>query len=311
MFQNFQAPLFVDSARTEGDNKFWSVLGTLLLVVGAFLVGQIPLAIIVFVLLTVKGLAHPENLELAIKNPQQFGIDSRWVLVGIVFSFAIATGALAFGIRWFHKRRLREFWAGSGPGLPRLLKDGLILLLLMAASDLIAWLTGIIPYNFNSNFKDTLITLLIACLFIPIQACTEELVFRGYLLQQLYLLFRNPWMPAVLSSVLFALLHGANPEVQAYGFWPSMAMYFIMGIFFCLMVYLDGNLRLAMLAHTVNNIYGLAIVSYPNAVMEMPAFFMMEELNVTWALALLPVFMTVYLWIVRRWRFRYQVSPSS
>ncbi|MCS6982507.1 MAG: CPBP family intramembrane metalloprotease, partial [Flavobacteriales bacterium] len=215
------------------------------------------------------------------------------------------------GIRWFHKRRLREFWAGPGPGFPRLLKDGLILLVLLAVSDLIAWTTGIIPYSYSAYPLDAMITLVVGCLLIPVQALTEELVFRGYLLQQLYLRFGNPWLPAILSSVLFALLHGANPEVQAYGFWPSMTMYFIMGMFFCLMVYLDGNLRLAMLAHTINNIYGLAIVSYPNAVMEMPAFFMMEELNVTWALALLPVFMTVYLWIVRRWRFRYQVSPSS
>lgn len=44
------------------------------------------------------------------------------------------------------------------------------------------------------------------CLFVPF---VEELVFRGAILRSLSGFFKNPWAAIVLSSAMFALVHGS------------------------------------------------------------------------------------------------------
>ena len=44
----------------------------------------------------------------------------------------------------------------------------------------------------------------------PLQAAAEEIFFRGYLLQALGSLVAKPWFGVVVSSLVFALLHGTQ-----------------------------------------------------------------------------------------------------
>lgn len=302
--------IFIDKARTEGNNRFFSILGTLLLAVGGFLVGQFPLAGILAVVLIAGGTA-PENLaealEAAMQNPAAYNVDPRLIFTGYVMSFAFAWLALAGGIRWFHRRRLSDFWQGAYPTPRRLFYDGLILLALLGIVDAASWLLGLVPYSVNARPGDALITLLLALVLVPVQAGLEELLFRGYLLQLLSLAFKRFWPAAIITSVLFALMHVSNPEVQEYGVW-ALGSYFIFGFLACVLVFLDGNIRLAMLFHTLNNIYGFAIVSYPHSAMPVPSFFMMEEMNMTWTMLGLPLMMAVFIlliWKAHAWKISY------
>ena len=52
--------------------------------------------------------------------------------------------------------------------------------------------------------------LAVIVLTSPIQAAAEEIFFRGYLMQALGSLVRAPWFGVVVSSVVFALLHGTQ-----------------------------------------------------------------------------------------------------
>ena len=52
--------------------------------------------------------------------------------------------------------------------------------------------------------------LAVIVLTSPIQAAAEEIFFRGYLLQALGSLVARPWFGAIVSSVVFALLHGTQ-----------------------------------------------------------------------------------------------------
>ena len=104
--------------------------------------------------------------------------------------------------------------------------------------------------------------VLFALVLTTIQAGTEEVFYRGYILQGLSLLTRNRLILAFVTAVLFAAPHLANPEPQAYGF----AVYFLgilsAGIFFAVLTLLDGGIELAVGFHAINNLF-LGLVANP------------------------------------------------
>lgn len=110
-------------------------------------------------------------------------------------------------------------------------------------------------------------------LMIPIQASSEELIFRGYILQQSALVGRYVFIPIIISSLLFALMHSANPEVTAYGFSLAMTNYALSGMIWGIATIMDDGLELAMGAHTGNNIIAFLLVTNKNAVLHTPALF--------------------------------------
>ena len=76
------------------------------------------------------------------------------------------------------------------------------------------------PEYYTWNFKPVpFFTLLfVSFVFLPFQTSTEELLFRGYLMQGFGTLTKNRWFPLIITSVIFGLLHGMNPEVERLGY---------------------------------------------------------------------------------------------
>ena len=74
-----------------------------------------------------------------------------------------------------------------------------------------------IDVNFNGN------KLFIAFGMLVIVAFSEELVFRGYILNNLMESF-NKWVALFISAILFALAHSLNPDVNLI----SVADYFLL-----------------------------------------------------------------------------------
>ncbi|MDR1387443.1 MAG: CPBP family intramembrane metalloprotease [Propionibacteriaceae bacterium] len=90
----------------------------------------------------------------------------------------------------------------------------------------------------------------------PLQALGEEVMFRGYLLQALGTVVRQPWFAIVGSAGLFAFFHGTqNPWL--------FASRFAFGLLAGLLVWRTGGLEAGVVAHTVNNLaaFGLALFS--------------------------------------------------
>ncbi|MEQ3691098.1 MAG: CPBP family glutamic-type intramembrane protease, partial [Flavobacterium sp.] len=75
------------------------------------------------------------------------------------------------------------------------------------------------PESFVLNFKlnKFLVFLIIAILLIPLQTSFEEYLFRGHMMQGIGLLTNNRLIPLIVTSVLFGLMHIANPEVGKIG----------------------------------------------------------------------------------------------
>lgn len=54
--------------------------------------------------------------------------------------------------------------------------------------------------------------------FFVIAAMVEEIVFRGYILNNFMDSFKNKYIALLLSAILFALIHGMNPNLSILGF---------------------------------------------------------------------------------------------
>jgi membrane protease YdiL (CAAX protease family) len=101
--------------------------------------------------------------------------------------------------------------------------------------------------------QDTWQLVLWVLLSISAGIC-EELVFRGYLLQQFSRACRNVWAGVLISSLFFGIAHG-------YEGVSGMIAISIYGAMFCLLALKRGSLRTGMIAHAWHDIFsGIALM---------------------------------------------------
>lgn len=71
-------------------------------------------------------------------------------------------------------------------------------------------------FSFNSDLAALALFVPIALIFTAIQTTTEELFFRGYIVQGASLIWSNRVFLAIVPAVIFTLPHLGNPEAIAY-----------------------------------------------------------------------------------------------
>lgn len=107
----------------------------------------------------------------------------------------------------------------------------------------------------------------VVLILIPFQTSFEEYLFRGYMMQGLGLAAGNRWVPLLITSILFGLMHGANPEMMHLG--PQMLVFYIgTGLFLGILTLMDEGLELALGFHAANNIMACFLVSSPAAALQ-------------------------------------------
>jgi len=120
----------------------------------------------------------------------------------------------------------------------------------------------IAPDDYVLNFKliPFVILCIIAVILIPIQTSFEEYLFRGYLMQGLGVIIKNKWVPLIITSLIFGLLHIANPEVDKLG--PVIMVYYIgTGLFLGILTLMDEGMELALGFHAANNLFTALLVT--------------------------------------------------
>ncbi len=142
-----------------------------------------------------------------------------------------------------------------------------VLLLLGTAID---YLISPKTYSITFDASKFWIALPIILIMTPIQTCTEELVFRGYVIQSFGLKIKNGIILSIISGALFALPHLANPEIYAstkLGVFSTICMvlnYFVVGVMLAIITIKTNSLEAAMGAHTVNNLICFLLIGYPD-----------------------------------------------
>jgi hypothetical protein len=73
-------------------------------------------------------------------------------------------------------------------------------------------------------------------------------------------LCKNKWVPLVITSVLFGLLHIANPEIDKLGY-ILLVHYIGTGFFLGIITLMDEGLELALGFHAANNLFTALLVT--------------------------------------------------
>ena len=136
---------------------------------------------------------------------------------------------------------------------------GLWGLLTLGLTGVDIWLS---PEDYVWNFRWEAFWKLavIAILLIPLQTSFEEYLFRGHMMQGLGIISGNRWVPLLITSLLFGIMHIANPEVEKLGY-GSLVFYIGTGLFLGILTLMDEGLELALGFHAANNLVTALLVT--------------------------------------------------
>ena len=125
---------------------------------------------------------------------------------------------------------------------------------------LISYFTTPEDFVMQFNPEKFAIFLVLAIVLIPLQTSFEEYLFRGHILQGLGLATKTRWVPLLVTSFLFGIMHIANPEVDKMGM-IIMFYYIGTGLFLGILTLMDEGLELALGFHAANNLVGALLVT--------------------------------------------------
>ena len=236
--------------------EFWkNIIGSILIILASF-VGQIPL-LLGFAIKTINsGGAFPSS-----NKEMMTYLSPNLTLFLILLSFVFALIAFYYIVVYFHKQPFIEVTtARKKVDWKRVFFSFGIWAAFTIISTLAAFYIN--PNDYVINFKPVPFAILfvIATLLIPVQTSLEEYVFRGYLMQGFAILAKNKWFPLIMTSVIFGLLHLANPEVEKLGY-IIMVYYIGTGLFLGILTLMDDGMELSLGFHAANNLIGALLIT--------------------------------------------------
>ncbi len=190
------------------------------------------------------------------------------LVVMLLVTFATIWG-LGFGVwaalRLMHKRGLASVYSGDGRIDWRQFLLGCAIAAVYLALSL-GWsvVSGNVPRRSDIEIGNWLMAFAPLVVVIFFQATSEELLFRGYLPQQLAARFRSPIVWGFLPTLAFGAMHAGN----AIGDPSYMAYYVVsatlLGLVMMATVWRTGGIAVAMGIHVVNNIAALTVAGVDN-----------------------------------------------
>ena len=105
-----------------------------------------------------------------------------------------------------------------------------------------------------------LTALPLALLGVAVQTGAEEVVFRGYMLQQLAARFRHPAIWAGVPALIFGAVH-FDPLTSGANAWPVVASALLFGLLAADLTARTGSLGAAWGFHFANNAVALLVVA--------------------------------------------------
>lgn len=238
-------------------HNWWLYLAGLAIVFITLILGQIPYTVILIAKAVEMGLDF-QNLDI---SQTMNLLDSNLNLFLMLLSYAAGFLGVLFVVKTLHKQSIRSlttsrlkidwkrFWFAF-------LFWGII------SSGLVLIDHYMYPENYVFNFKliPFLILVVIAIVLVPLQTSFEEYLFRGYLMQGIGVLCKNRWLPLIITSVTFGLLHIFNPEIEKLGY-ILLVHYIGTGFFLGIITLMDEGLELALGFHAANNLFTALLVT--------------------------------------------------
>lgn len=190
---------------------------------------------------------------------------------GVLFGFVLAGMWLAGRI--VHGKRFGDL---AGDWRWRLFGAGIAIWLgVLILATLVDY--ALAPDGFRLSANDQTPRLVFAALVgLALQTFTEEFVFRGYVTQGLMLALKRPLPAALVSGVLFGLIHIPNGTPQAVSAT-------IFGVVLALIAIRTGGVAFTFGLHLVNNLFGaVVVVSSNDAFRGTPGLFTQNTPHLMW-----------------------------
>ncbi|WP_281225815.1 CPBP family intramembrane glutamic endopeptidase [Flavobacterium aquiphilum] len=247
--------MFVEQG-INSENKFWKYILGSIFVIGASFLGQMPMLGLLMAQTVFDGKKYPTTDEELLHF-----FEPNLNLFLLLIPFVFALGGIYFVVRFLHKQTfLSVVTSREKMDWKRVGYSFCIWSLFTAISTLVMYYLNPADFKFNFQPIPFLILVVISTLLVPIQTSVEELIFRGYLMQGFANLFKNKWLPLLLISSIFGLMHFANPEVGKMG--NIIMVYYIgTGLMLGVMTLMDDGLELAFGFHAANNLIGALLVT--------------------------------------------------
>lgn len=235
-------------------NFFKYLFGSIVIISASF-IGQIPL----LVAIAIKSFTSKQMSLSEIDMYAMF--DSNLLLFLILISFVFALLGLFFVLKFLHNQSfISVITSRTSVDWKRVFFAFGIWALFSSSMIVTSYFVDPSEIKLQFNLIPFLILAVITLVLMPIQTSTEELVFRGYLMQGFFNLARNKWFPLVMTSVIFGTMHIFNPEVQKMGY--LILVYYIgTGLFLGIITLMDEGTELALGFHAANNMMAALLIT--------------------------------------------------
>ncbi|MBE9059951.1 CPBP family intramembrane glutamic endopeptidase [cf. Phormidesmis sp. LEGE 11477] len=304
---------YIQLAR-QGRNHWWRyLLGSIVTLILSITGGTLTLG------LFVAYIANDNNPNTRVLSPeavaagQPFIVGVSPLVLYIVYNLAFPFFLLGIylSIRFLHRRSFRTLITPTRRISWQRISQGFIVYFLLIVVE-VSISYALSPEAFTLNFQPWAFISFIPIVVVltSLQTSTEELFFRGYLLQGIGSRF-GKWLAILLPSILFMLLHLSNPEVTTQDSWEAVASlviyYFMIGAFLAWLTIKDNGLELALGVHAANNIATFLLVTSNNSVIPSPAIFSVSKFEADFGIVILTA---MSLWIFSFVVFRLLRHPQ-
>lgn len=263
--------LYLISGLVNGFNKGWMYLTTIFFLLIGYLLFQYISFYPLINILKQNGYSEEEILSNAnlLFNSDALKLDKNWVILLELGMFVFAFIAFLLGLKKIHHKSLNSVITGFQKfRINRARFAFTIWAILLLVSLLINYLLNPLDYKIQFDLQGFIISAIILLIFMPIQTGIEEIIFRGYLIQGMSQIFKNGFVPLIITSLLFGLAHMSNPEVQKFGWNIMLSYYIIFALFMGCISLLDEGLELAIGIHFANNLVSGLMVSSSDSVLK-------------------------------------------
>lgn len=239
-------------------HDWWRYLVGVLIVIFAVIVGQIPFTIAVFY----KAFQEGSALEDMDESKMISLLEPNLNLFLMLLSFAVGLVAVLLVSKYLHKQSLTHLTTARATIDWKRFWFIFLLWGVFSSGMVLIDYFFFTPEDYLLNFKliPFIILAIIAIALVPLQTSFEEYLFRGYLMQGIGVLVKNKWVPLITTSLVFGLLHIANPEVKQLGY-VIMVYYIGTGLFLGIVTLMDEGLELALGFHAANNLFTALLVT--------------------------------------------------
>lgn len=290
-----------------GKNKWWRYLLFIILVILCIGVGQLPMVLGFYFQKEKLGLSDEQFQEIwNTANFDKLQMDENLMLVLMLLPFALAFLIMIPLIQKIHRRSFITLLTGRAEFDWKRVLVGFSVWSVLATI-LIFLFLPLSDYSYQFNIRTFIPLFIIVIVLIPLQTSFEEVFFRGYFMQGFFLLSKNKIVPLLLTSLIFGLMHAANPELQ-YDF-KLILVYLFLSFAWGIIAVLDDGLELPIGIHAGNNLFVALIMSTSDGALKTPSVFITDVPSLTHILPLVIPLLVVLtygiLYLKYKWRISY------